>query len=104
MISLLIYLSVLQILLYRAVRTAFGLIGNGYILGSQVEDLKYDLESQMRDMEGEIGVAKDDVRVMKSYMRVMKDDLRDLLRCQIELEVNDMAFVGKLVMDCSKKR
>ena len=68
----------------------FGLIGNAYILGGQIKDVKDDLGGQIREMKGD--------------MKDMKGDIRGLLRRQQELETQDMARVEKLVMDCGKNK
>ena len=71
------YLSVLQTLAYPAALTACGLIGNAYILGGQIKDVKDDLGGQIHDMKGD--------------MKDMKDDIRDLIRRQTEREAHVMA-------------
>lgn len=68
----------------------FGLIGNAYILGGQIKDVKDDLGGQIHELKGDI---KD-----------MKNDIRGLIRRQLELEVHNMARVEKLVMDYGKKK
>lgn len=83
-------MSVLQHLVYPAALTMFGLIGNAYILGGQIKDVKDDLGGQIKDMKGD--------------MKDMKNDIRGLIRRQQELENHDMARVQKLVMDCGKKK
>lgn len=76
--------------MYSAALTAFGLIGNAYILGGQIKDVKDDLGDQIHEM--------------KEDMKEMNDDVRGLIRRQTELEIHDMARVEKLVMDCGKKK
>ena len=71
------YLSVLQTLAYPAALAACGLIGNAYILGGQIKDVKDDLGGQIKDVKGD--------------MKEMKDDIRGLIRRQTEREVHDMA-------------
>lgn len=81
-------MSVLQSLVYPAALTAFGLVGNAYILGGQIKNLKDDLEGQIHEMKGD--------------MKEMKGDVRGLIRRQTELAIHDMTQVEKLVMDCGK--
>ena len=76
--------------MYPAALTAFGLVGNAYILGGQIKDVKDDLGGQIHEMKGN--------------MKEIKDDIKGLIRRQTELEVQDMARVEKLVMDCGKNK
>lgn len=90
MISMLIYLSVLQSLVYPAALTAFGLVGNAYILGGLIKDLKDDLGGQFKEMKGDI--------------KEIKHDIRGLIRRQTEREIHNMARVQRLVMDCGNNK
>ena len=87
-------MSVLQHLVYPAALTMFGLIGNAYILGGQIKDVKDDLGGQIKDVKDDLG----------GQIREMKGDIRGLLRRQQELETHDMARVEQLVMDCGKNK
>ena len=80
--------------MYPAALTAFGLIGNAYILGGQIKDVKEDLGGQIKDVKDDLG----------GQIHEMKDDIKGLIRRQTELEVHDMARVEKLVMDCGKSK
>ena len=82
------YLSVLQTLAYPAALAACGLIGNAYILGGQIKDVKDDLGGQIKDVKDDLGGQIKDV---KGDMKEMKDDIRGLIRRQTEREVHDMA-------------
>ena len=87
-------MSVLKNLVYPAGLTAFGLVGNVYILGGQIKDVKDDLRGQIKDVKDDLG----------GQIREIKDDITGLIRRQTELEVQDMARVQKLVMDCGKNK
>lgn len=65
--------------MYPAALTAFGLIGNTYILGGQIKDVKNNLHE-------------------------VKADIKDLIRRQTELGLHNMAQVEKLLMDCGKNK
>ncbi len=68
-------MSVLQNLVYPAALTAFGLVGNAYILGGQIKDVKDDLGGQIKELRGD--------------MKEIKGDIRGLIRRQTELEIHD---------------
>lgn len=67
-----------------------GLIGNAYILGRQIKDVKDDLRGQIHHL--------------REDMKYMKDDIRDLTRRQIKLEFRVRARVEKLLMDCARNK
>lgn len=79
-------MSVLQHFIYPAALTLVGIVGNAYVLGNQVQEVK------------------DDVKGIQKEIKSMKVDIRGLLLSQKELEAQDMAMVQKLVMDCSNKK
>ncbi len=59
-------------LVYRAALTAFGLIGNAYILGNQITSLKGDIGDKSKEMKDDfhgqmvIGVGRD--RKMRHFV------------------------------------
>ena len=69
---------------------AFGLLGNFYLLGGQIEDMKDDIGDQIQEAKGNI---KD-----------IRNDITGLMRLQTELEINDILRVEKLVKACGKNK
>jgi len=75
---------------YPAALTAFGLVGNAYILGNQIKDVKDDLGGQIQEMRGD--------------MKDVKRGVEGLTARQTEMELHDMSVAEKLLKDCSKKK
>lgn len=57
-------------------------MGNAYILGGQVKDVKNELGA---------------------YIKEVRDDVKGLIRGQTELEMQEMAVLQKLVLNYGKK-
>lgn len=70
--------------------TAFGLIGNVYILGKQIKDVKDDLGDQIKEIKGDI--------------KEVKHDIKGLTAHQTEMELHDMSVAEKLLKDCGKNK
>lgn len=88
------YLSVLQNLGYPAALTTFGIISNAYILGGQIKQVEHDLGALIDKVERHLGARIDKI----------DHKITDLIRRQTEFEIQDMARVQKLVMDCADKK
>ena len=82
--------------MYPAALTAFGIIGNVYILGGQIKGLKSGLGTQIDELKGNLGNISED-------LKEMRDDIRGLLHRQTEFKKH-MTRVEKLAMDCCKNR
>lgn len=78
--------------MYPAALTAFGVVGNAYVLGAQIIDLKEDIHQ-----------VKEEVRLIEDILRKVQNDIKGVHRVN-ELEAHDMALVQKLVIDCNKRR
>lgn len=65
--------------MYPAALTAFGLVGNAYILGNQIKDVRDDLGGQIKEV---------------------KHDIKRLTDRQTEMELHDMSVAEKLLKDC----
>ena len=76
---MLIFLSVLTELVYPLAWTALGIIGNAYIVGGQLKDLKDDLSGQMKEIKG---------------------DFNEVVTA---VELREMSFAEKLLKGCGKK-
>ena len=88
--------SVLINLVYPAALTTFGVIGNSYILGGQIEGLKDGLGAQIHEMKGDLSSIRGD-------LRDMRDDIKDLSRRQTDFR-HCMAQLEKLAIECCKDR
>lgn len=91
--SLLICLSVLTNLIYPATLTLIGLIGNAYILGGQVKEVKDDLQGM-----------KSDLQWVKSGLQGVKSDVEALLARQTDIGRRDMSIAEKILRDRGKKK
>ena len=72
-------------------------MGNAYVLGGQTREVKNDLGEKINELEK-------DGKETNMEIKDIKKDIRSLIRRQNELEVQTMAHVEKLVVDCGKKR
>lgn len=76
--------------MYPAALTAFGLIGNAYILGNQIKDVRDDLGGQIKEMRGDL--------------KEVKHDIKSLTARQTAMELHDMSIAEKLLKDCGKNK
>ena len=80
-------LSVLTSLVYPAALMMLGLVGNAYILGGQIKDVRDDLRD---DIGGRI--------------QEVKLEVKSLSARQAMTEMHAMALAEKLLMDCGKRK
>lgn len=87
--------------MYPAALTAFGLVGNAYILGNQIKDLRDDLGGQIKGVNdglgGQILEVKDDVKEVKH-------DIKRLIARQTQMELRNRSVEEKLLRDCGKNK
>lgn len=69
---MLICLSVFTNVVYPAALTAFGGIGNAYILGGQIKDLGEDLGGQIREMDRDFNEVKNEIKSLRARLTDMK--------------------------------
>ena len=97
----LIYLLVFQTVIYPAVLTTLGIVGNAVILGGQIKELRDDLRKEIGELRADV---RKIIGELRADVRGVKADTLDLLRHQTDLERQDTARVQDLVMDSGKKK
>ncbi|MCJ1379752.1 hypothetical protein MMC17_002855 [Xylographa soralifera] len=77
-------------LVYPATLTVFGMVGNAYILGNQIKDVRDDLGGQIKDVKDDLG----------GQIKEVNHEIKALTARQTELAILEMSIAEKLFKGC----